>query len=148
MGVHATWRKCDFQLHTCRDPNWTGFRPPGVGDELEGEKLDINAVNALRDQWADKFVAACKQKKLEAIAVTDHHEMVMIPYIKNAIARAKEVDNEFSLWLFPGMELTAKGGVQCLILFDANFRRNVAISSCCSTKYKYCRDRSHDKTGP
>ena len=49
MGIHATWRKCDFQLHTCRDPNWTGFRPSGVGDELEGQKLDIDAVNTLRN---------------------------------------------------------------------------------------------------
>jgi chromosome segregation protein len=28
----ATWRKCDLQIHSPRDPNWQGSRPLGLGD--------------------------------------------------------------------------------------------------------------------
>nr|WP_273241707.1 AAA family ATPase [Hyphomonas atlantica] len=53
------------------------------------------------------------------MAITDHHEMVMVPYVQAAIESRKKAQPEFDLWLFPGMELTCLGGVQCLILFDA-----------------------------
>src|SRR5690606_10154219 len=46
--------------------------------------------------------------------------MVMVPYVKAEIERREKTDPTFDLWLFPGMELTALGGKQCLILFDAD----------------------------
>ncbi|MXO47624.1 AAA family ATPase [Erythrobacter vulgaris] len=118
----AYWRKCDFQVHTPRDPNWTGRRPIGISEEIKatGKKAEASDVDASRQQWAASFVATCADKGLEAIAVTDHHEMVMIPYIQQEIANRRNVDPGFDLWLFPGMELTASGGKQCLILFDAD----------------------------
>ncbi|CAA2144946.1 hypothetical protein MBLL_04066 [Methylobacterium bullatum] len=44
----------------------------------------------------------------------------MIPYVQRAVAERKLADANFDLWVFPGMELTTRGGVQCLILFDAD----------------------------
>ena len=44
----------------------------------------------------------------------------MIPYVQRAIEEHKRESPDFDLWLFPGMELTASGGKQCLILFDAD----------------------------
>ncbi|MDE0624369.1 MAG: AAA family ATPase [Bryobacterales bacterium] len=46
--------------------------------------------------------------------------MVMVPYVQKAIEVRKETDPNLDLWLFPGMELTASGGKQCLIIFDAD----------------------------
>jgi len=148
MGNQATWRKCDFQLHTCRDPNWTGQRPLGVGDEMNGVKLDKKAVDIARGIWADEFINACKAKGLQAIGVTDHHEMVMIPYIKAAIDRANSADPNYSLWLFPGMELTATNGVQCLILFDADLEDNWLQQAVTALNINHAEIDPETKQGP
>ena len=119
---YAYWRKCDFQVHTPRDPNWIGNRPVGIGETIGSTGTEVTEadVDAQRMCWANKFVNQCAAKGLEAIAITDHHEMVMVPYVQQVIADRKEKDPDFDLWLFPGMELTASGGKQCLIIFDAN----------------------------
>lgn len=119
--THASWRKCDFQIHSCRDPNWSGSRPVGQGDALHGGALATAAdVDSQRAEWAKQFIDACIARGLQAIALTDHHEMVMMPYVRDEIASRKTADAAFDLWLFPGMELTALNGVQCIILFDAD----------------------------
>lgn len=118
----AFWRKSDFQVHTPRDPNWAGPRPIGQGETIEetGAQATPQDVAAARTQWAKEFVDQCIAKGLEAVALTDHHEMIMIPYVQEVIAARKKADPDFDLWLFPGMELTANGGKQCLIIFDAD----------------------------
>jgi chromosome segregation protein len=118
----AYWRKCDFQVHTPRDPNWVGARPVGQGEIIKetGAAATPKEVDTARAKWADEFIAQCHAKGLEAVALTDHHEMVLVPYVQDAIAARKKADANFDLWLFPGMELTASGGVQCLIIFDAD----------------------------
>lgn len=118
--TYAYWRKCDFQVHSPRDPNWQGARPIGIGEDLGGTPATAEDVDAHRQHWADDFVDQCARRGLEAVALTDHHEMVMIPYVQAAIASRKAADPEFDLWLLPGMELTCRGGVQCLIIFDAD----------------------------
>ena len=115
----AYWRKCDFQLHSPRDPNWSGARPNGIGEDWNGRPATADDVHRERQLWVDSFVDGCVARGLEVIGLTDHHEMVMVPYVQEAIARRKANDPTFDLWLFPGMELTARNGVQCLILFDA-----------------------------
>ena len=118
----AFWRKCDFQVHTPRDPNWTGARPVGLGEPIEttGAAATAQDVNAARELWAKEFVDQCVAKSLEAVALTDHHEMIMMPYVRKEIEERRKAGPEFDLWLFPGMELTARGGKQCLIIFDAD----------------------------
>ena len=118
----AYWRKCDFQVHTPRDPNWTGPRPIGQGEEMAGTggKATVQDVDAARAAWAKGFVNQCLTKGLEVVALTDHHEMIMVPYVQQELAARKMADPNFDLWLFPGMELTASGGRQCLIIFDAD----------------------------
>ena len=119
MGF-AFWRMCDFQIHTPRDPNWAGPRPIGMGEDLHGSPATEADVAAERRQWAEGFVEACAARGLEAIGITDHHEMVMVPYVQQAIEDRRRRDPRFDIWLFPGMELTARHGVQCLLLFDAH----------------------------
>lgn len=117
----ASWRKCDFQIHTPRDPNWVGGRPVGISELVKETGTEATAadVDAARTLWANEFVDQCIAKGLEAVALTDHHEMVMVAYVQRVIAERKTADPDFDLWLFPGMELTASGGKQCLIIFDA-----------------------------
>ena len=105
----AAWRKCDFQIHTPRDPNWAGARPIGVGDPIPetGIAATVADVAIARRSWAAVFVDQCVAKGLSAIALTDHHEMTMVQYVQAEIAERKDVDQYFDLWLFPGMELTA-----------------------------------------
>lgn len=116
----ASWRKCDFQLHTPRDPNWQGKRPVGLGDTKDAGVASQTEVDHERKTWAKEFVNICVKRDLRAIAITDHHEMVMIPYVQAEISERLSEDPDFDLWLFPGMELTCRNGVQCLIIFDAD----------------------------
>jgi len=108
VGLHpgAVWRRVDFQVHTPRDPNWSGSPPlPGKSD----------ADRDARIAWAKEFVRACRSKGLTAIAITDHHDMGMVSYVKRAI---REEDLEDDLWLFPGMEVTCDDACQAIVLFD------------------------------
>ena len=120
---YAYWRKCDFQVHTPRDPNWTGPRPLGLGepDSETGAPATAEDVEVARAEWAKVFVDQCVTRGLRAVALTDHHEMVMVPYVQRAIEEREQADPDLDLWFFPGMELTASGGKQCLIIFDADF---------------------------
>lgn len=119
---YAHWRKCDFQVHTPRDPNWMGNCPFGIDDidPATGAKATIEAVDAARVIWAEGFIDACIARKLGVVAITDHHDLVMVRYVQRAVATRKVSDPNFDLWIFPGMELTTLGGRQCLIIFDAD----------------------------
>ncbi len=107
-GMHpgAVWKRADFQIHTPRDPQWTG------SPHLPGGSPDSEAA---RCAWADDFVQQVLQRGLSAIALTDHHDLCFIEYVREAIERAAAADR---LWLFPGMEVTCQDSTQCLILFD------------------------------
>ncbi len=61
MNKGTRFYNCDFQVHTPRDINWSGPKP--VADE------DRNA-------YATRFVLACRQKGVNAVAITDHHDLV------------------------------------------------------------------------
>ncbi len=66
-GTH--FYRCDFQVHTPRDRQWRGDRP--ISEEE-------------RRSYAVDFIAACRAKRLDAVAITDHHDMAFIPYIREA----------------------------------------------------------------
>lgn len=106
MHPGAVWKRADFQIHTPRDPQWGGS-PNLAGGLPEAE--------AARQAWADDFVQQVLQRGLSAIALTDHHDLCFIEYVRAAIERAEVGER---LWLFPGMEVTCQDSTQCLILFD------------------------------
>jgi chromosome segregation protein len=107
-GMHpgAVWRKADLQVHTPRDPQWDGPKFKG------GTPADETA----REAWADDFVQACIDRKLEMVSVTDHHDLCAQPYILRAIGRLP-LDSP-KPWIFPGMEVTCDDSAQCLVIFD------------------------------
>lgn len=106
MSTHpgAVWRRFDLQCHTPRDLRWQGSPDLPGGTEL---------FEQARHAWADGFVAAALAKSLSVVAVTDHHDVAMLPYVRAAVAAA-----DGRLFVFPGVEVTCKDAVQCIALFD------------------------------
>lgn len=112
MNKGTRFYNCDFQVHTPRDINWSGPKP--VSD-------------AERNAYAERFVLACRQKGVNAVAITDHHDLAFFPYIK--AAANNEVDDNGQpiidsqkLVVFPGIELTLSNPpCQALLILDSNF---------------------------
>lgn len=106
------FHKCDLQMHTPRDRAWSG------GHCVTDEE---------RNDYAKNFIKGCREAGLNAIAITDHHDMVFYEYIKRA-AENELHDNgvpvapQNRIIVFPGIELTLHHPpMQGLIIFDANF---------------------------
>lgn len=111
MDRGAHFYNCDFQVHTPRDAAWIGPVPTSDDDRLA---------------YARTLIAACREKGLNALAVTDHHCMTFVPFVRRAAK--EEVDEtgiplpeEHQIVVFPGMELTLGVPCQALLIFDANF---------------------------
>ena len=108
-GAH--FFRCDLQVHTPRDINWNG--------------LDA-VTNEERRTYARELVQACRDRGLQGIAITDHHDMLFARYIRDATQEETNQDGtplpeEQRLVVFPGMELTLGVPCQALLLFDAEF---------------------------
>jgi hypothetical protein len=108
-GAH--WFRCDLQVHTPRDGNWHGNDCIGDDD---------------RRAYAARLVEACRERGLQGIAITDHHDMAFVEFVR--VAAADERNSEGlpvapgeRLVVFPGMELTLGVPCQALLLFDASF---------------------------
>lgn len=111
MDRGAHFRRCDFQVHTPRDANWSGTRPVAGKD---------------RQVWAEDFVAACRAKGLGSVAITDHHDFAMVPFVRKAAkselgSDGKPLPEEQRLIVFPGLELTLSVPCQALLILDADF---------------------------
>lgn len=108
-GAH--FYRTDFQVHTPRDTNWAGTRAV-----TEDERKD----------YGREFVAACRQKGLQAVAITDHHDFALVPYIRRAAAEEVDATGKLlpeaeRLVVFPGLELTLGVPCQALLILDADF---------------------------
>jgi chromosome segregation protein len=63
---------------------------------------------------------------LNSIAITDHHDMAFVPYVRNAAAEERAADGSplephERLIVFRGMELTLGVPCQALLIFAAEF---------------------------
>ena len=108
-GAH--FFRCDLQVHTPRDINWSG---------------NACVTDNERQTYARSLVQACRDKGLEGIAVTDHHDMLFASIVRRAAAeetdaQGKPLSADQQLVVFPGMELTLGVPCQALLLFDADF---------------------------
>jgi len=108
-GAH--FFRCDLQVHTPRDINWTGSEC---------------VTSEGRREYAAQLVQACRDRGIQGIAITDHHDMAIVPYVRRAAAEetgptGKPLSKEQQLVVFPGMELTLAVACQALLLFDAEF---------------------------
>lgn len=101
--------KCDFQVHTPRDINFSGRE---------------FITDSERHKYSDAFIAACREKGIDAVAITDHHDLAFYPYIKYAAENERDEDGNFvteenRIMIFPGMELTLDVPCQAIVIFDA-----------------------------
>jgi chromosome segregation protein len=114
MDKGAHYYRCDFQVHTPRDRQWTG---------------SASVTDAERTAYATALVEACRAKGLDAIAITDHHDMVFVPFIRQAALTETDpnglpVPPEKRLVVFPGIELTLAVPCQAILILDADFEDN------------------------
>lgn len=111
MDRGAHFFQCDFQVHTPRDAAWTGPVPTSGEDRLA---------------YAKTLISGCREKSIHAIAVTDHHCMAFVPFIRQAALEELDglgnpVSETDRIIVFPGMELTLGVPCQALLIFDADF---------------------------
>lgn len=131
MDKGAHFQKCDFQVHSPRDNSWTGKKYGYNPEQIESlTEEQINELQNDRIQFAKEYIALAKQKGLNAIAITDHHDVVFAKVIRNV---ANELNQQFvesgqsqeCVTVFPGVELTlVNPNCQCLLIFDADFPDN------------------------
>lgn len=108
-GAH--YYRSDFQVHTPRDGAWKGKKA-----KSEAERV----------AYAKGFVAECRRIGLQAVAITDHHDLVFAPIIRKAAADERDERGDpylaaQQLVVFPGVELTLALGRQALLILNADF---------------------------
>lgn len=128
MDKGAHYYKCDFQVHTPRDINWTGAKFGYHSNQITG--LTGEAIEELsnnRKQFAKEYLDKARTAGLNAIAITDHHDVVFSKIIRQV---ATEESSEYiqqrqlekCITVFPGIELSlVNPNCQCLVIFDSNF---------------------------
>jgi len=115
MDHGAHFYKCDFQIHTPRDINWSGERPLTEDD---------------RKSYAADFVKSCRVKGINAVAITDHHDFAFFKYIKDSANNELDdngipVPDDKKLIVFPGVELTlSTPPCQAILIIDADYPQN------------------------
>lgn len=106
------YQKCDLQIHTPRDRGWNG---------------GVCVTDEERKEYSKKFIKECREAGLNAVAITDHHDMVFYEYINNAASNELDESGiallkEKQIVIFPGIEVTLhQPPCQGLLIFDANF---------------------------
>jgi type III restriction enzyme len=102
---------CDFQVHTPRDRAWKG-------------KSHTSAEE--RQVYARRLVEACRSKGINAIAITDHHDLCFFPHIKQAAlsetdGAGVDIPSDQKLIVFPAVELTINVPCQAILILDSDF---------------------------
>ena len=111
MDKGARFYRCDFQVHSPRDWAWKGTHYTEPED---------------RKTYAEKFIADCRKKGLDAVAITDHHDLCFFKYFRDAAASEKKEDGsdvptEDKIVVFPGLELTLNIPCQAIVILDSDF---------------------------
>ena len=76
MDHGAHFYRTDLQVHSPRDRSWTGA---------------ACVTDQERKQYAASLIRVCRQKGLQAIAITDHHDLLFAKFVR-AAARAERDD--------------------------------------------------------
>ncbi|MHC4328636.1 MAG: TrlF family AAA-like ATPase [Planctomycetota bacterium] len=117
MDNGAHFYKTDLQIHTPRDSNWTGCKPVTPEDRLE---------------FARRFVVKCRELGIQAVGITEHHDICFIEYFQLAAQNGdflKGVDpTKQRPIIFPGMELTLQVPCQAIVLLDAQCDQSIQFT--------------------
>jgi len=128
MNKGAHYYKCDFQVHTPRDIAWTGNKFGVESDKVSDLSAEqIEEIHKERVQFAREYLEKVRNAGLNAIAITDHHDVTFLKVIR---AEAQAQNQSFSengetdkiITVFPGIELSLSNPAsQAIIIFDAEF---------------------------
>jgi type III restriction enzyme len=110
MDKGARYYKCDFQVHTPRDLQFSGQAYVSDSDRIA---------------YSERFIKACREKRIDAVAITDHHDLCFYNYINDASNNEKDshghpIPEHKQIVVFPGLELTLDVPCQALLIFDAD----------------------------
>ena len=94
----ARWWKFDFHSHT-----------PASADFIDRDDVSC-------EDWLREYM----MKGIDCVAVTDHNSSAWIDKLKQTLSEIAEKNPEWyrPLYLFPGVEISANGGVHILAIFD------------------------------
>jgi len=119
--------------HPCRRSRLSSARSHlrccRISGQSSGDQGIVSAARistrTLSQGYAGRLVQACRERGLQGIAITDHHDMAFVPYVRQAAAEetdseGKPLPNNQRLVVFPGMELTL--GVPCQALLSVRCR--------------------------
>lgn len=94
-------RRCDFQIHSPRDPHYRGWPE---------DKMTLDGLY----EWCRSLLLECRKRGLTVISVTDHHDL-LAALVTLEVCRTEGFDD---IWVFPGMEITSSLGLQAILLLD------------------------------
>ena len=123
MDKGAHFYRADFQVHSPRDANWTGCKPVADDDRMV---------------FARAFVKACRERGLQAVAITDHHDVCFVRYFQFAAQEDKTsslvpTPGSQDPIVFPGVELSLAVPCQVIVLLDADAEpqfQNMLLQAC------------------
>lgn len=128
MDKGAHFYKCDFQVHSPRDRNWTGEK---FGVNLEDlESLTPEQKQQITDdriQFSKEYLEKIRTAGINAVAITDHHDVNSVKLIRQIAEDENQafIDSlqfEKVVTIFPGIELSLSNPAsQCIIIFDSDF---------------------------
>ncbi len=128
MDKGAHFYRCDFQVHSPRDIAYTGNKYGLSPEEIENitpeqkEKITLE-----REQFSKEYLQKIRDAGLNAIAMTDHHDVVFVKQLRKVAELQNQEfksNSEFEkiITVFPGIEMSLANPVsQCIIIFDSDF---------------------------
>lgn len=128
MDKGAHFYRCDFQVHSPRDIAYTGNKYGLNPEEIENitpeqkEKITLD-----REQFSKEYLQKIRDAGLNAIAMTDHHDVVFVKQLRKVAELQNQEfksNSEFEkiITVFPGIEMSLANPVsQCIIIFDSDF---------------------------
>ena len=118
--VGARWIRCDLHVHTPFD----GEKRFGENVEHARQKFDKGDEKDIKDM-AWRFFDACRDKKLDLIAITDHNTVDGLRYFVKYLSDWQQ-DQEYALEMLPGIELTLGGERNLHVLLIADSQTPLA----------------------
>ena len=99
----ARWWKFDFHTHT-----------PASGDFMQGAD-ERSKADVTPESWLREFM----KKGIDCVAITDHNSGAWINLLKGKLRELEQDKPDWyhPLYLFPGVEISAHGGVHILAIF-------------------------------
>ena len=121
----AKWWKFDFHTHTLAS-------------------ADFKKPHPTCEDWLCDYM----KKGIDCVAVTDHNSGEWIDKLKRTLSELTEQDPEWyrPLYLFPGVEISANGGVHILAIFDPEKTTSDIDSLLGAVGYRGTKGSSDDVT--